>query len=143
MAVKKYRKYELVYLVQPEATDEERARVQDRINTVFANSEAWVLNQEEWGKRKLSYEIQKHSKAHYHYIVYLAAPGVSTELERVLRLQDACIRFMTIKLEDQIREERVAELTAPGAHTAVTVNAQGAHQAPAAQQAAPVAAQEV
>lgn len=126
MAQKKYRKYEMIYLVQPEATDEERARVRDRIQQVFETSEAWVLSQEDWGKRKLSYEIQKHNKAYYQYIVYIAAPGVSTELERVLRMMDPCIRFITIKLEDEIREDRIPELTAA---------AQSADATPAEQEA--------
>jgi small subunit ribosomal protein S6 len=132
MAIKKFRKYELVYLVQPEATDDERARVADRIAGVFATNEAWILSQEEWGKRRLSYEIQKHNKAHYHYMTYIAAPKVTAELERVLRLQDACIRFLTIKLEDQIPEGRVPELTAAAASAAEALSAAAAAQSAAA-----------
>lgn len=109
--MKKYRKYELIYLIQPEATEEERQKVHDRVNLVIEEGDAWLLTREDWGKRKLAYEIRKQNKAYYTYVTLLAAPGVTTEIERILRMLDHCIRFMTIKLEDNIPEDRIPDLT--------------------------------
>ena len=109
--MKKYRKYELIYLIQPEATEEERQKVHDRVNLVIDEGDAWLLTREDWGKRKLAYEIRKQNKAYYTYVTLLASPGVTTEIERILRMLDNCIRFMTIKLEDDIPEDRIPDLT--------------------------------
>ncbi len=100
MAKQKLRKYELIYLVQPEATDEERDRIASRVQQVFESFESKVLKNEDWGKRKLAYEIQKHNKAFYTYIIYVTKPGTTIEVERVLRVMDNCVRFLHIKLEE-------------------------------------------
>ena len=100
MANNKLRKYELIYLVQPEATDEDRQKVSDRVDNVLEEYGATLVQREDWGKRKLAYEIQKHNKAYYTYMVYVAAPGATAEVERVLRMMDPCVRFQHIKLEE-------------------------------------------
>lgn len=102
MAKQKLRKYELIYIVQPEATEEERERVSSRIDAVVDQFEARVLKREDWGKRKLAYEIRKFNKGFYSYAVLLGRPGLTQEIERVLRMIDSVIRFITIKLEDGI-----------------------------------------
>lgn len=107
MATSKLRKYELIYLVQPEATDEERQKVTDRVDAVLTDYGATTLLKEDWGKRKLAYEILKHNKAFYSYLVFIARPGTTAEIERVLRMLDACIRWQTIKLEDGIAPDDI------------------------------------
>ncbi len=102
MAKQKLRKYELIYIVQPEATEEERARVAGRIDAVVESFDARILKREDWGKRKLAYEIRKFNKGYYTYLVLLGRPGMTQEIERVLRMLDSCIRFITIKLEEGI-----------------------------------------
>ena len=111
--MKKYRKYELIYLIQSEATDEERQKIHDRVEHVIEEGEAWLISREDWGKRKLAYEINKQNKAYYSYLTFVAAPGLTAEIERVLRMQDNCIRFITIRLEDNITEDRIPAMIAP------------------------------
>lgn len=138
MAQKKYRKYEVIYLVQPEATDEERQKISDRVDLVIEEGDCWLAEREDWGKRKLAYEINKQNKAYYTYLTLLSAPGVTAELERVLRLLDGVIRFMTIKLEDNIPEDKLAELLkSDEPEPEAVVETEDA--APAAEEAAPVA----
>lgn len=105
MAVQKLRKYEMIYLVQPEATEEDRQKVADRLEQVFEQYGAHVLQREEWGKRKLAYEIRKQNKAYYMYLVFITTPDTITEAERVLRMLDNCVRWQTIKLEDGIHPD--------------------------------------
>lgn len=118
--IEKLRKYELIYILQPEVADEGRTKLEERINQILEGEGVHVLKREEWGKRKLAYEI-KHtpsgsdcSKGIYFYIVFAALPGITQEIERRLRLADDCIRFMTIKLdEDYSLESALAEAGAP------------------------------
>ena len=85
MIRQKLRKYELIYLVQPEATDEEREKIAERVDLAFEKFEnARVLRKEDWGKRKLAYEIRKFNKAFYQYQVFVGPPGLTAEIERVI-----------------------------------------------------------
>jgi small subunit ribosomal protein S6 len=110
MAKQKLRKYELIYLVQPEAEDAERERIAGRVNEVLEEYGALLLKEEDWGKRKLAYEIRKHAKAYYAYLVYVSKPGTTSEVERVLRMLDNCVRFQHIKLEDGIDPDSLADM---------------------------------
>ena len=102
MAVEKLRRYELIYLVHPEAEDEQITRMEQRIDQVLADYETLVIKREDWGKRKLAYEIEKVNKAYYRYMEFVVKPVMITELERVLRLVDVVIRYQTIRLEENI-----------------------------------------
>ncbi|MCA9526095.1 MAG: 30S ribosomal protein S6 [Myxococcales bacterium] len=106
MIRQKLRKYELIYLVQPEATDEEREKIAERVDLAFEKFEnARVLRKEDWGKRKLAYEIRKFNKAFYQYQVFVGPPGLTAEIERVLRMLDNCMRYLTIKLDEGLDPE--------------------------------------
>ena len=85
MATDKLRRYELIYLVQPEAEDEARETASGAMLKILEESGATVIKNEDWGKRKLAYEIDKVNKAYYSYLEFIAKPGVTHEMERVLR----------------------------------------------------------
>jgi small subunit ribosomal protein S6 len=109
MATDKLRRYELIYLVQPEADDEARETASGYMLKILEESGATVIKNEDWGKRKLAYEIDKVNKAYYNYLEFIAKPGVTHEMERVLRtnLQGVCVRYQTIKLEEGIDPSQV------------------------------------
>lgn len=104
MSVVKQRTYELIYLLHRDVSEEDSTKLQDRLNSIVGDFNGSVLKEESWGKRKLAYEIKKgvntYNKAVYMYVVFKAEPGVTTELERVLRISDYCIRFMNIRLDN-------------------------------------------
>jgi small subunit ribosomal protein S6 len=129
MAVEKLRRYELIYLVHPDAEEAQLSRMEERINQVTTDFEALVIKREDWGKRKLSYEIEKVNKAYYRYLEFVVRPTMIAEIERVLRLTDVVIRYQTIKLEDGI--------PADGLDRFEVETDKKADAAPAAQEAAP------
>lgn len=97
----KLRRYELVYIVQPEATDEERAKVDERVTSICERMHAHVLKKEDWGKRKLAYEINDLTDGDYTLINFHADPTQIAELDRVLRITDAVVRHMIVRRDDQ------------------------------------------
>jgi len=103
MSTNKNRLYELIYLVNREASDEARADVTARIKAVISDFNGEVVKTESWGKRRLAYEIQKgserHQKAYYEYNIIQGPAGMTQEIERVLRLHEDCIRFLTIRID--------------------------------------------
>ncbi|MGC6416192.1 MAG: 30S ribosomal protein S6 [Bradymonadia bacterium] len=111
MANAKLRRYELVFLIQPEAEEDTRNHIVNRVLGILKDGGAHLLQNEEWGKRKLAYEIAKFNKAFYFYMEFVAAPGLSHEIERVFRLTDDCLRYQTIRLEDGIDPDHLDRFT--------------------------------
>ena len=93
--------YELLFFVDPASTDEVRAGVMKRIDVVIAENGGTVDNVEDWGKRKLAYEIDKLSEGDYTLIDFHADPTQITELDRVLRINDAVKRHMITRRPDK------------------------------------------
>ncbi len=92
--------YELLFFVDPTATDEVRAGVMKRIETALADN-GKVDNVDNWGKRKLAYEVDKLTEGDYTLIDFHADPTQINELDRVLRIMDAVKRHMIVRRTDR------------------------------------------
>ena len=127
MSTNKNRLYELIYLVNREASDEDRADIVARVKAVIDSFGGEVKKTESWGKRRLAYEIQKgsdrHQKAYYEYNVLQGPAGMTQEIERVLRLNEDCIRFLTIKIDSFDPSVPSANAQTETAETAETTEA--------------------
>ena len=93
--------YELLFFVAPTISDEERVAVMKRIETTIADAEGKVDNVDEWGKRKLAYEINGLTDGDYTLVNFHADPQSVAELDRILRINDAVVRHMIVKREDR------------------------------------------
>ena len=93
--------YELLFLVAPTISDEDRVAVMKRIETTIAEGAGKVDNVDEWGKRKLAYEINGLTDGDYTLVNFHADPQNVAELDRVLRINDAVVRHMIVKREDR------------------------------------------
>ena len=93
--------YELLFIVAPTISDEDRIAVMKRIETTIAEGEGKVDNVDEWGKRKLAYEINGLTDGDYTLVNFHADPQNVAELDRVLRINDAVVRHMIVKREDR------------------------------------------
>lgn len=93
--------YELLFFVAPTISDEDRVAVMKRIETTIAEGTGKVDNVDEWGKRKLAYEINGLTDGDYTLVNFHADPQNVAELDRVLRINDAVVRHMIVKREDR------------------------------------------
>ena len=93
--------YELLLFVAPSIDEESRAAVMKRIETTIAEGEGTVDNVDNWGKRKLAYEIDGLTDGDYTLIDFHADPANVAELDRVLRINDAVVRHMIVKRTDR------------------------------------------
>ena len=93
--------YELLFFVAPSIYEESRAAVMKRIETTIAEGEGTVDNVDNWGKRKLAYEIDGLTDGDYTLIDFHADPANVAELDRVLRINDAVVRHMIVKRTDR------------------------------------------
>ena len=93
--------YELLYFVAPSIDEESRLVVMKRIETALAEGNGVVDNVDNWGKRKLAYEINGLTDGDYTLVNFHADPQNVAELDRVLRINDAVVRHMIVKREDR------------------------------------------
>ena len=95
--------YELLFFVDPALDPETRLAVMKRIDNTIAEGNGKVDNVDEWGKRKLAYEINKLTEGDYTLINFHADPTQIAELDRVLRITDAVVRHMSFVVTTRSR----------------------------------------
>ena len=88
--------YELLFFVDPSSDEETRAGVMKRIDVAITAEGGVVDSIEDWGKRKLAFEVDKLTEGDYTLINFHADPNDITELDRVLRINDAVKRHMVV-----------------------------------------------
>ncbi|MBX3159397.1 MAG: 30S ribosomal protein S6 [Deltaproteobacteria bacterium] len=96
------REYETIYILRPNTPNEGVAEVNTRIKGIIENMGGKIIKVDNWGKRRLAYEVAKERKGIYLYWQYLAQPGIVEETERNLRMLDSVIRYLTVKVDENI-----------------------------------------
>lgn len=92
-------KYELAILLNVKLTDEERVAVIEQIKGYVARYNGTVTDVDEWGKRRLAYEIQKTNEAYYYFMHFDAPATCPGELEQELRIMEPVVRYLCVKQE--------------------------------------------
>lgn len=93
--------YELLYFVAPTLEDDAKEAVSARIKSTIEEGEGKVDSVEDWGKRKLAYEIGELTDADYTLVNFHANEDQIAELDRVLRISDNVIRHMITSRPDK------------------------------------------
>lgn len=96
------REYETIYILKPDTIADKVGEVNNRAKTIIEDGGGKILKLDNWGKRRLAYEIQKERKGVYLYWQYLGTPEIVSEFERNLRMLDPVIRYMTVRLDANI-----------------------------------------
>jgi small subunit ribosomal protein S6 len=96
------REYETIYILRPNTPNEGVAEVNARIKGIIEGMGGKVIKVDNWGKRRLAYEVAKERKGIYLYWQYLATPGVVEETERNLRMLDNVIRYLSVKVDENV-----------------------------------------
>lgn len=92
-------KYESLFVVAPSLNEEEVKAAIEKVKGVIENGGGVVDNVDEWGKRRLAYEINKISEGYYILANFTAKPELPRELDRILRISDSIIRHIIVKLD--------------------------------------------
>ncbi|MBI5970768.1 MAG: 30S ribosomal protein S6 [Deltaproteobacteria bacterium] len=93
------RKYETVCIVRPDAGDEIVKGVIQKAKSVLEAGAGTLERLDEWGRRRLAYQIAKKHEGHYFVMHYACEPAVSKEVERLLKLNEDVLRYQTIHIE--------------------------------------------
>jgi small subunit ribosomal protein S6 len=104
------RKYETILIIHPDLTEEESREVVEKVKGIIENLKGEVLKVEDWGKKKLAYEIKKMSKGQFILFHFSGSLDALKEVERNLRLMDSVLKYQTVKLD--AKEEKIAQMLA-------------------------------
>ena len=92
-------KYELAVVVSAKIEDEERAAVVDKCKALIERFGGTITNVDDWGKKRLSYEIQKMKEGFYYFIQFEAESSAPAEIESRIRIMDNVLRYLVVKNE--------------------------------------------
>lgn len=93
------RKYEIMYIIRPTVTEEERAQVVADLNDIFTSRGGEILEVNEWGMRDLAYEIEKLKKGYYVVLSVNCTEEARAEFDRVVHIREDIIRYLIIRDE--------------------------------------------
>ena len=121
--------YESIFIVKTSVSDEELAALVAKVRAVIEKHNGEILKVENWGKKKLAYEVRKEKKGTYVFYRFRGPGSVVSELERQYRVEDAIIKFLTVKcdpklLADEMARENAASQAAGGSHVGGTAAAE-------------------
>ncbi|MBW3622097.1 MAG: 30S ribosomal protein S6 [Armatimonadetes bacterium] len=122
--------YELVYILDPDLTEDAVNGLMERISTLATTQGAEIRNQERWEKRRLAYEINKKREGTYVVMEFHASAAAVHELDRVLKITEGILRQMIVRADEAVKAK------AKGVSTAVETMAREP-QAPTPQAEAP------
>jgi small subunit ribosomal protein S6 len=109
------RQYELVYILPPETAEQQVTEVHDQLGAVVSRMSGAIEKTENWGRKKLAYEIAHHKEGVYVIEVINGGGELMKELDRRLRVMDQVIRHMIVRVDeekkvvDRTRAKRQAE----------------------------------
>jgi small subunit ribosomal protein S6 len=115
------REYETIFILRPDTPQDGILSVNNRVKGVIDQMSGKLLKLDNWGKRKLAYEVRKQLKGIYLYWRYLGSSGVVEEIERNLRMLDTVIRYYTVVVDRDVDPvARPSDVTEETFHKAAT-----------------------
>src|SRR5579864_860769 len=116
------RVYEELFIVKPDAPEEEVDGFVEQIKQVISSGKGTVEKADKWGVRKLAYRVQKYNEGIYVLVQFSSSPELVREIERRMRVSDLVIKFITVRIDEKMkkiekrkkaRDKRAARRPAP------------------------------
>ncbi|HEV2491779.1 MAG TPA: 30S ribosomal protein S6 [Terriglobia bacterium] len=131
------RKYEVIFIVRPDIIDEEVEKLVTQMEGVVTGAGGKLEKVEKMGRRRLAYRVERHREGFYVLFVFEGSGDTVKELERRLKVTDAVIKFLTVRIDEELkRAEKLKALRAKQQakkHRAKPAGQPGAPHAPEAE----------
>ena len=98
------RLYEVLFIVDPNLSEPDVDKLTETVQGYAEKEGARTQKVEKWGKKRLAYDIRKHREGYYVLLVIEARPEVVKELERRLRVTDGVVKFITVRVDEDLRK---------------------------------------
>lgn len=102
------RRYETIFIADPDLQESVRQTLFDKYKSLLVQQGGLLVDFDDWGNRKLAYDIKKKPRGHYVCMTYGGTGDAVKELERIFRLDDQIMKYMTILLEKEVDPESLA-----------------------------------
>jgi small subunit ribosomal protein S6 len=96
------RKYELVYVISPDAGEDQVADLHTQVAAIVERFGGTIEKTENWGRRRLAYEIGRHREGTYMLEVILGAGDLMKEIDRRLKVSDLVIRHLVVRVDEEL-----------------------------------------
>jgi small subunit ribosomal protein S6 len=103
------RRYETIFIVKSNVGEEDLTGIIDKTSSIITNDGGTILKIDKWGIKKLAYLIKKESQGNYVYMDYAGIPATVAEIERIFKIDDRLLKFMTVKLADSCDPAAILE----------------------------------
>ncbi|HVO57976.1 MAG TPA: 30S ribosomal protein S6 [Dongiaceae bacterium] len=101
------RLYDLIFIARPATPEDEVKKVEHAIEQAVSEKGGKIEKSEHWGTRKLAYRVAKHREGIYVYYQIRTGHGeLISEVERRLRVQDSVIKYLTIRLDEDLKRQK-------------------------------------
>ena len=97
------RKYELVYVVSPEASDDQVTDLHNQVDAIVQRIGGSIEKTENWGRRRLAYEIGRHKEGTYVLEVLHGSGELMKEIDRRLKVTDLIIRHLVVRVDEELK----------------------------------------
>lgn len=91
--------YELALVINGKLTDETRDEALEKVKALIERFEGKIVKVDDWGKRRLAYDIQKVREGFYYFIAFESEPGAPAQIENRIRIQETVLRFLIVRSE--------------------------------------------
>jgi small subunit ribosomal protein S6 len=98
------RVYEELFIVKPDAPEEEVDGFVEQIKQVISSGKGTVEKADKWGIRKLAYRVQKYNEGIYVLVQFSSSPELVREIERRMRVSDLVIKFITVRIDEKMKK---------------------------------------
>ena len=124
------RRYETIVIIDPDLGEERRTPILERIRELVPQKGGLLVEFDEWGARKMAYEIKKKKRGFYLRVDYCGRGDLVQEMERQFRIDDRVLKYMTILLEDAVDMESIQEKMSQASETEEPAVTEAAATAP-------------
>lgn len=93
------RDYEIIYVVRPDLSEEQRAAKDERVASLITENGGQIGKTDDWGKRVLAYEIKHHTEGYYKLVEFQLAPSAVKTVEERLNIDEEILRYQIVVRE--------------------------------------------
>lgn len=100
-------RYETIFIIEPDTGEDGRGQLIQKVKDIIAKFNGALIEMDEWGTKKLAYEIRRKLRGYYVRADYCGQGDLIAEMERNFRIDDRILKFMTIMLTENTDPEKV------------------------------------
>jgi small subunit ribosomal protein S6 len=103
------RRYETIFIIRPNVAEDEIEAIAAKTTSIIEGDGGTIFRVDKWGLKKLAYLIKKESQGYYVFVDYAGIPASVAEIERVYRIDDRILKYLTVKIAETCNPEAVKE----------------------------------